>query len=451
MLNKLITRKPIIFISVLFLFILGSSSPVSAQTTADEVQHVLDNVWVMIAGAMVLLMQMGFALVESGWTRSKNVSNIMAKNLADMALGVSLFWAIGFSIAYSDSLFGNLFLGDTEFLGNGEGLTGSTDFFFQSVFAATAVTIVSGAVAERFKFGSYLGLGAVMTALIYPLVVRWTWGGGFIANLSIGDAVYSDFAGSIIVHAVGGFAALAAAMMVGPRIGRFNAEGRPVPMPGHSVPFVVFGVFILLFGWFGFNGGSVLAADITVMLVVLNTLLGAVAGTLSSAIMSWVMEHNANVLTAANGTLAGLVSVTAGAGTFTPTGSFIAGLIGGVIVYIASKLLEKAKIDDPVGAFPVHGVCGIWGALAVGFFARYDDAFLGRPNAGLFYGGGLDQLAIQALFAIIVSSFAFVSVMAVLAVLKSTIGLRVSEEEEFVGLDMSEHGLQGYLYEESNF
>ena len=428
------------------------ASPAGAQE-ADAAAYnkfILDNLWVFIAGILVFLMQAGFGLVEAGLTQSKNVANIMAKNMADMVVGVICFWAVGFGLAFGvgNDWFGDelFFLSDANLLGAGqtEGLTNSTLFFFQVVFAATAVTIASGAMAERTKFVAYLIFSAVMTGLIYPIVVHWTWGGGLIAQMSIGDASYSDFAGSTVVHSTGGWAALMGAMMLGPRLGKFGKDGRPRAIPGHNIVFTVIGVFILWFGWFGFNAGSELLADELVPFIAVNTMLAAAAGAAGATIAIWIKSGKPDVAMIANGVLAGLVSITAGTGTMAPVGSFITGLVGGFIVVGAVLFFDRIRIDDPVGAISVHGVCGVWGTLAVGLFARYDDAFLGRGDAGLFYGGGLDQLAMQAVFVAIVAAWVIPTTGLLFFALKHTIGLRVSEEEEMAGLDVMEHGTPGY-------
>ncbi len=429
------------------------ASPALAQDAdaAAANKFILDNIWVFIAGVMVFLMQAGFGLVEAGLTRSKNVANIMAKNMADMVIGVLAFFCIGFGIAFGggNDWFGTslFFLDGANLTGPGvvlEGLTDSTTFFFQAVFAATAVTIASGAMAERTKFTTYLIFAAVMTGLIYPVVVHWTWGGGFIANLSIGDAVYSDFAGSTIVHSTGGWAALMGAMILGPRLGRYGKNGEPRALPGHNIVFTAIGVFILWFGWFGFNPGSELAADEFVSFIALNTMIAAAAGAVGATIVIWTKSGVPDVAMVANGVLAGLVSITAGTGTMTPLGSLITGFIGGVIVVFAVLGFDKIRIDDPVGAISVHGVCGVWGTLAIGFFAKHDDAFLGREDAGLFYGGGFDQLAVQATMVAIVAVWVLGTTGALFSLLKATIGLRVSAEEELAGLDVMEHGGPGY-------
>lgn len=419
---------------------------------AEAVQAVMDNLWIFIAGCLVFFMQAGFALVEAGLTRAKNVVNIMAKNLADMIIGTLAFFSVGYAIAFGG---GNDWFGDSGFFLSGlapfeigssgvGNLTTASFFFFQVVFAATAVTITSGAMAERTKFVSYLLFSAVMCAVIYPVVVHWTWGGGWIAGWTVGDAVFSDFAGSGVVHMTGGIAALLGAYFVGPRKGRFGADGKARAIPGHNIPFAVIGVFILWLGWFGFNPGSELAADTFVMFVAVNTLLAAVAGGLLTTITIWIVGGKPDVGMIGNGVLAGLVGITAGCGTVSFAGALAIGAIAGVIVVFSVLMFDKLKIDDPVGAISVHGVCGAWGVIAIGLFARYDDAFLGRDNAGLFYGGGLDQLALQALMVLAIGVWVTVTAGIAFFVLKSTIGLRVSDEEESEGLDVGEHGLQGY-------
>jgi Amt family ammonium transporter len=436
--------------------------PSLASAQGDEpppdvlIQAVLDNIWVFIAGALVFFMQAGFALVEAGLTRSKNVVNIMAKNLSDMLIGALAFFAVGYAIAFGGS---GTWFGDSGWFLSGldkfsitaleDGvwvpqLSTSTAFFFQVVFAATAVTIASGAMAERTKFISYLFFSAVMTAVIYPVIVHWAWGGGLIADISIGDAVYSDFAGSGVVHLTGGTAACMGAIFLGPRIGKYGPDGKPRAIPGHSIPLAVTGVFILWLGWFGFNPGSELAADSFVMWVALNTLLAAAAGGLCATIAIWLKAGKPDVAMAGNGVLAGLVGITAGCGTVNQLGALAIGAVAGILVVFSVLFFDRIRIDDPVGAISVHGTCGVWGLFGVGLFARYDDAFLGRDDAGLFYGGGIDQLVVQALMALIIIAWVAVTSGIVFLVLKKTVGLRVSEEEEHEGLDILEHGLEGY-------
>ena len=418
-----------------------------------DTQAILDNIWVFIAGILVFFMQAGFALVEAGLTRSKNVVNIFAKNMADALVGVLAFFACGWAIAFGNAGESvNKLWGTQQFFLSGSdltipvagGLSVATSFFFQAVFAATAVTIASGAMAERTKFISYLIFSALMTAVIYPMVVHWTWGGGLIAQMSVGEAVFSDFAGSGVVHMTGGIAAFMGALFLGPRIGKFDANGKARAIPGHNIPFVILGVFILWIGWFGFNPGSELAADSTVITVALNTMLAAAAGGIATTATIWLKSGKPDLAMIGNGILAGLVSITAPCAAVNPVMSIVIGAVGGVIVVFAVFFFDKVKIDDPVGAISVHGICGAWGLISIGLFAKYDDAFLGRANAGLFYGGGINQLVMQLIMIGVILAWVAITTAAVFAVLKATLGLRVTAEEEIEGLDVLEHGLAGY-------
>ena len=421
------------------------------------VQDVLNNVWVFIAGVLVFFMQAGFALVEAGMTRAKNVVNIFAKNMADAIVGILAFFACGYAFAFGgdNSFIGNegFFLSGLDAFGiSAEGdLSVATFFFFQAVFAATAVTIASGAMAERTKFSAYLIFSAIMCAVIYPVVVHWTWGGGLIAELEFGDAVYSDFAGSGIVHMTGGIAALMGAFFLGPRIGKYGDDGKPRAIPGHSIPFAMLGVFILWVGWFGFNPGSELLADFEVPRLAMNTMLAAAGGGLATTIVIWLVAGKPELSMIGNGVLAGLVSITAPVGTVNAGMALVIGAIGGIIVVFSVFFFDKIKIDDPVGAISVHGVCGAWGVIAVGLFAQYPDAFVegkvGVENytaSGLLYGGGINQLLVQLTMIAIIGAWVAVTTGIVFFALKKTIGLRVSREEEIEGLDVLEHGMQGY-------
>ncbi len=421
-----------------------------AQDYVPTAQDYLNNIWVLVAGVLVFFMQAGFALVEAGMTRAKNVVNIFAKNMTDAIVGVLAFFATGWAFAFGES--GGWFIGTSNFFLNDldlaaipeGGLSPGTSFFFQAVFAATAVTIASGAMAERTKYWSYVIFSAVMCAFIYPVIVHWTWGKGLIADININGAVYSDFAGSGVVHMTGGIAAFMGALFLGPRIGRYADDGSPRAIPGHNIPFAILGVFILWVGWFGFNPGSELLADEFVSGIAVNTMLAAAAGGLLTAITITLKSGKPDLAMIGNGVLAGLVAITAPCGAVTPVMSVVIGGIAGVLVVFSVLFFDKIKIDDPVGAVSVHGICGLWGLLSIGLFARYDDAFLGREDAGLFYGGGIDQLLVQLLMAAIILVWVVLCTGILFFALKKTIGLRVTREEEIEGLDVLEHGLQGY-------
>ena len=431
--------------------VLALAAPAYAQDIPEGVasQVILDNIWVFLAGCLVFFMQAGFALVEAGLTRAKSVGNIMMKNLMDCMAGVLAFGIIGYSIGFGTEALGGWFSWDglgIKDIENAEtmvalNLSPATFFFFQAAFAATAATIVSGAMAERTKFKSYFLYSLAITSVIYPVVLSWTWGGGWLAQR---EFPFSDFAGSTVVHATGGWAALMGAIILGPRIGKYGPDGKPRAIPGHNIPFVVLGALILFIGWFGFNPGSELAADAFVAQLAVKTLVAGCAGAVVAMGVNWLRDGKPDVSMAANGLLAGLVSVTAPVGAVSTRDAVIIGAIGGAIVVFAVAFFDKVKVDDPVGAISVHGVCGTFGTLSIAFFAQYDDAFLGREDAGLFYGGGLDQLVTQLTF--IGVHFVWVAGAAGLLFLaiKVTIGLRVTAEEELTGLDIEEHGAAGY-------
>ena len=380
-----------------------------------ETNFALDNLALLFFAVLVALMQPGFALLEAGLHSAKNVVNIFMKNFADFAVAGLAYWAVGFSIMYGSGLF---------LSGYESSFAPTADFFFQMVFAATAATIVSGAIGGRMKFTAYLIFSAVMTALIYPFMGQWQWGGGWLSNLG-----FYDFAGSSIVHAVGGFAALGAVLAIGPRLGRF-AGGKAKAMPGHNMTLAGLGVFLLWLGWFGFNPGSQLAFstadDMTAVAnIFVNTNLAAAAGAVAAMTLSWAMFKKPDFSMTINGVLAGLVGITAGPDVIAGGWAVVTGAIAGIIVVLSVLMFDRLKVDDPVGAISVHGVCGIWGTAAVGIF-----------------GGA--NLGVQLLGTLSYSIGAFIAGYAIFYILKLTIGLRVSAEEEVQGLDVAEHGIEGY-------
>ena len=411
-----------------------------------------NNLWLLVATILVIFMNAGFAMVEAGMCRQKNAVNILAKNLFVFALAVTSYWVVGYSLMYGDPViagslyFNGLFFDPTvtpELIGEG-GLVPTVDFLFQAAFAGTAATIVSGLVAERVKFGEFVVFSLVLTAFIYPIAGSWQWNGGWLA-----EAGFIDFAGSSIVHSVGAWAGLVGAFLLGPRIGKY-VNGRAQAMPGHNMAIATLGALILWIGWYGFNPGSELAADGYVMSVALNTLIAAAAGGAVSAIVVMAKTGKPDVGMVGNGVLGGLVGITAGCGAFNTFGSLITGAVAGALVVYSVLYIEKKGVDDPVGAVSVHGTCGIWGVLAIGLFSRYDDAFLGRDDAGLFYGGGLDQLSVQAVMVVIIIAWTAITAGIAFQIIKKTTGLRVSPEEEAAGLDISEHGAAGYHLETTN-
>ena len=422
----------------------GAADDPALQEVAQGLQTTLDNVWILVAALLVLFMQAGFALVEAGLTRAKNVANVMMKNLMDLCFGALSFFAVGFAIAFGGGFdgIGRFVGGGGWFLGDGAftygNLTPFTFFIFQVAFAATAATIVSGAMAERTQFKSYIAYSIVVSALIYPIVVRWQWGGGWLYQLS---TPFHDFAGSSIVHLTGGIAAFAGTRALGPRIGKYGADGKVNVIAGHSIPLVITGCFILLIGWFGFNPGSQLGADPVIGRIALATLLAGSAGAAVAMFTTWY-RGKPDVAMAGNGLLAGLVGVTAGCYAVTTVGAVIIGAISGLLVIGSVHMFDKFKIDDPVGAISVHGVCGVFGTIAVGLFSN--ESSEGFISKGLFYGGGTDQLVSQIIGVLGIGAFVLVASTILFAVIKRTMGLRVSPEEELAGLDMFEHGSLGY-------
>jgi len=395
-----------------------------------------DTLWVIIATILVMLMQAGFSLVEVGYTRAKNAVNIVMKNFVDFSVGSLIFWFVGFGLMFGtdiSSLLGTPDFFFTHSYGHlGLSISDSTMLIFQTVFAATAATIVSGAIAERTKFSTYIIITVVITAVIYPISGHWVWGGGWLSTL---ETPFHDFAGSSVVHSVGAWVALAGAIIVGPRIGKYGKQVNAIP--GHNLMYGGLGVLILWFGWFGFNGGSQLAATgsdnaLAISTILINTNLSASAGALSVLFLTWFKYGKPGLSLTLNGALGGLVAVTAGCDIFTPLGSVITGALAGIIlVYAVDFIDKKLRIDDPVGAISVHGVCGAFGTLMVGLLAS---------EGGLFYGGGGALLMTQFIGVMSIGAWAFSTGYLLFTVLKKTMGVRVSAEEEKAGLDISEHG-----------
>ncbi len=396
-----------------------------------------NNVWMMICTALVFFMHLGFSFLEIGLTRQKNTINILFKNFFVITIGLLLYAIGGFNLMYPG--FEEGAAGFFKFAGFGiaapeggmtaayadGGYTWWTDFLFQGMFAATAATIVSGAVAERIKLTSFMLFSIIYVGLVYPIVGAWKWGGGFLDGMG-----FYDFAGSTLVHSVGGWAALVAIFLLGARIGRFDKDGKPLAIPGHNLPLAAAGVLILWLGWFGFNGGSVLSADPELTsLTLVTTCLAAAAGGVSSAIFSNILYKNFDLTMFMNGVLGGLVGITAGADQMSPMDAVLIGAIAGVIIVLGVALIDKLRLDDPVGAVAVHLICGIWGTLAVGMFGAM---------------ASFDQFIIQLAGVGIVGVFSVICSFAILIPIKATIGLRVDKEEELKGLDLSEHGMDAY-------
>ena len=404
-----------------------------------------NNLWLLIATILVIFMNAGFAMVEAGMCRSKNAVNILAKNLFVFALAVTSYWFIGYSLMYGGSVadgwlyFGGLFFDPTVTadMVTDAGLVPTVDFLFQSAFAGTAATIVSGLVAERVKFGEFVVFAVVLTAFIYPIAGSWKWNGGWLDSLG-----FVDFAGSSIVHSVGAWAGLVGAMLLGPRIGKYS-DGKPQAMPGHNMAIATLGALVIWIGWYGFNPGSQLAMDQWVPYVAVTTTLAAAAGAIGATIVSTLTSGKPDLTMIINGILAGLVSITAGCGDMTLAGAWFAGLVGGIIVVFSVAALDAAEIDDPVGAFSVHGVCGVWGTVVIGLWGT---AVQGDgAGMGLFNGGGITLLLVQALGAAAYAIWTLVTCWIAWSVIGGLFGgIRVSEEEETQGLDIGEHGMEAY-------
>jgi Amt family ammonium transporter len=411
-----------------------AEEPAAAVGAAEPLATHVDWLWTCVAAFLVFFMQAGFALLEAGLVRAKNVINIMMKNLADLSIGTLGFWAVGFGIMFSGEVFESFPNPDANAYGEDPNWMFAF-LLFQGVFAATASTIVSGAMAERTKFGAYLVISLVITAVIYPISGSWAWGSLWHGDGWLERMGFVDFAGSTVVHSVGGWAALAAAIVLGPRLGKFAKDGTPNALPAHNMGMATLGVFILWLGWFGFNAGSTTSMDDgSFARVALVTTLAAAAGGLTAMLTNWMLFKYPDLSMTLNGILAGLVSITAGCYTMSPIGAILVGGIGGVVVIGSTLLIQKVRIDDPVGAVSVHGVCGAWGTLAcaIPLFCRPGEA------ASL-----TAQLAgIGAVFV-----YVFTATTVLCLAVKHTMGLRVSESEELEGLDIFEHGGTSYLFD----
>lgn len=427
-----------------------SAQPAAAPPTVEDLQKAIatlqkqtDIVWTVVAASLVFFMQAGFAMVETGFTRAKNAGNIMMKNLMDFCMGGVAYWAVGFGLMFGLS---NGFIGVSNFFANFDNTTldgqwGFTFWLFQIVFAATAATIVSGAMAERTKFSAYLIYSFIISLLIYPIFGHWAWGnllnadnaksGAWLANKG-----FIDFAGSTVVHSVGGWASLAGAIVVGARIGKFDKDGKAIPIPGHSLTLAALGVFILFLGWFGFNPGSTTAANGQESRIAVNTLLAGCTGAIACLAISWLKFGKPDIGMTLNGTLAGLVAITSPCATVTPLGSLIIGVLAGAIVFFSVLFFDKIKVDDPVGAISVHGVCGSFGTICAALF--HENLFLGKPY------DLMGQLTTQLIGVATCFVWTFGTAFVLFKIIAMTIGLRVSREEEIEGLDLCEHGANTY-------
>ncbi|MDV4149394.1 ammonium transporter [Clostridium sp. AL.422] len=410
---------------------------------------IIDTIWVFLAAILVFFMNLGFASVEAGFARSKNTVNILSKNFIVFAVSSLGFMLLGWGLMFGgDNPFvgtENLFiLGNADLSFYDETLTASVPFwgkfFFQLVFCGTAATIVSGAVAERVKYISFIVFSFVLTLIIYPIVGHWVWGGGWLANIG-----FMDFAGDTVVHSVGGWAALAGALILGPRIGKYGKDGKVKAIPGHNMSLAVIGLFVLWLGWFGFNPGSTMSfqnpADVMHILMTTNT--AAIAAVITSTATSWIVIGKPDLGMTINGCLAGLVGITGSCAYVSIEASLLIGAIAGIIVVFAVMFFDKIKVDDPVGATAVHLACGVFGTICVGLFAQEGITTLSTKN-GLFYGGGFELLWAQLIGIVAVGAFVFASSLLVWYLIKKTLGIRVSPEEEIAGLDIGEHGNIAY-------
>jgi Amt family ammonium transporter len=443
-------RRLVLLTTTVLLLVLALPALALAQDgpTVADLSLAMDTMWVIVAACLVLFMQAGFAMLEVGFSRMKNVGSVVAKILANLAIAALLFWAVGFALAFGT---GNAIIGTQGwFLAvppdqvndvyGGLSWTQvplSAKFLFQVAFCAVSLAIVWGTMLERTKFAVYVVFAVVFAGLIYPMVGHWIWGGGWLTELGM-----QDFAGSTVVHLSGAMAALAGTLLLGPRLGKYDDEDRPVTIPGHNMPLAVLGVLILWIGWWGFNPGSTMAATPQIADIALTTNLAAAAGVLGAMGMSYLYRRNIDVGMGGNGAIAALVAITAPCAFVAPWASIVIGFIAGVVMYATLAYVDRIGVDDPLGAIAAHGMGGIWGTLSAGLFTTPELATIGQP--GLFYGGGFYQLGVQALGIVAAGGFVFISSLAVFATLKATIGIRVKPDQELDGLDIHEHGVYGY-------
>lgn len=435
-------------IAVILVFAgLGIVHPVWAAEEANVVQAVksntsaIDTLWVLLAAFLVFFMQAGFGMVEAGFIRTKNVCNILMKNLMDFCMASVGFFAFGYALMFG---LGNGFVGNGGwFLIGAQSGASNVPLYafwlFQAAFCGAAATIVAGGMAERMKFTSYMIYSFVISAFIYPVIGHWIWGGGWLSKMG-----FADFAGSAVVHTTGGVAALIGTICLKPRIGKYKPDGTANVIAGHNIPIASLGVFILWFGWFGFNPGSTLGicdGGNLISLVAVNTNMAAVVAAITAMFIVWAVYGKPDFSMAMNGALAGLVGITAPCAYVSPISSMLIGVVSGILIVVGVSLLDKLQIDDPVGAVPVHALNGIWGTLAIGLFGRQS---LGLAHEGLFFGGGFSQLGVQALGIVSVVLFVLISMGLIFKIIDVTIGLRVSAEEELRGLDIGEHGMEAY-------
>lgn len=438
--------------AITLLLTLFPAMALADDATPAQLTLAVDTVWIMLAAVLVIFMQAGFALLEAGSTRMKNAGHVAGKTILTFGLCSLAFWAFGFGLAFGN---GNGFIGTTGFFMNGteeaagmfealsfSGVPLSLKFLFQTAFAGVALAIAWGGFAERAKLSVYFVFGTLFTVLIYPVIAHWIWGGGWLSEHG-----KQDFAGSTVVHLTGATAALVATLLLKPRLGKYNKDGKPNLIPGHNQVLSVLGVIILWIGWFGFNPGSTLGAinDGFFAFVALNTNLAAAAGAVAALVVSWIYFGKADIPSMLNGVLAALVAITASCAFVETWAAVVIGLVAGVVTFFTAQWFERAGIDDPIYAFSVHGMAGVWGSLSTGFFASPRLVELvGVGKEGLFYGGGLHQLGVQAMGVGVSFAFVLVASFIILYLMKVTMGLRVTEEEEIIGLDLSEHGTYGY-------